>query len=330
MSNHTSIASGIRQRAAELGFDLVGFAGADPSKHRDHFRQWLDAGRAGTMDYLAARFAQRTDLSIYFPAVRTVICLAMNYFVPLEEVPQEQKTNRGRIARYALGDDYHTLIKGRLHRLADWIRQQVPDVQTRCAVDTAPILERELAARAGIGWVGKNTCVINPKIGSWVFLAEILTSLELEPDEPMTDHCGTCRRCIDACPTNALSKPYELDAQRCISYLNIEHRGDIADELQQKLGDWLYGCDICQEVCPWNHRAPIATNPALQPRFASGTLDLQAVATWKPGEPNPSLRNSAMKRVKLPVLQRNANIVAHNLRPAPRKREHESSRIDNV
>jgi epoxyqueuosine reductase len=265
------------------------------------------------MDYLAARFAERADLSTYFPDVRSVICVAMNYYVPLDELPDDQRPNHARVARYALGDDYHTLVKGRLHQLADWIRQAVPDVQTRCAVDTAPVLERELAARAGIGWVGKNTCVINPRIGSWIFLGEVLTTLALEADEPMTDHCGTCRRCIDACPTNALSTPYELDARRCISYLNIEHRGEIAPDLQSRLGEWLYGCDICQDVCPWNHRAPTATDPALQPRFPSGTLDLREVAAWKAGEPNPSLRNSAMKRVKLPVLQRNVQIVAHNL-----------------
>jgi epoxyqueuosine reductase len=313
MSDMTAIAAGIRVRAQELGFDLVGIAGIEPSRHRDHFRRWLDQGRAGTMNYLAGRFAERTDLSTYFPGVRSAICVAMNYFVPLEDVPESERSNHGRVARYALGDDYHTLIKGRLFRLADWIRQAAPDALTRCAVDTAPILERELAARAGIGWVGKNTCVINPRIGSWIFLGEVLTTLPLIADEPVTDHCGTCRRCIDACPTNALS-PFELDAQRCISYLNIEHRGEIAEELQDRLGEWLYGCDICQDVCPWNHRAPAADDPGLLPRFSTGTLDLREVESWRSGEPNPALRNSAMKRVKLPVLQRNARVVALNLK----------------
>jgi epoxyqueuosine reductase len=312
MIDSATLASQLRARARELGFDLVGIAGIEPSKHRDHFRRWLDEGRAGTMDYLAKRFAERIDPSTYFPGVRSVICVAMNYFVPLEEVAEADVEHHGRVARYALGDDYHELIKGRLHRLADWIKQQAPQAQTRCAVDTAPIMERELAARAGIGWVGKNTCVIHPRIGSWIFLGEVLTTLELPSDAPMTDHCGTCRRCIDACPTNALSTPYELDARRCISYLTIEHRGEIAVELREELGEWLYGCDICQDVCPWNHRAAVTTEPGLQPRMPTGTMDLREVAMWQVGQPNPLLRNSAMKRVKLPIFQRNAKIVAGN------------------
>ena len=325
MSDLAAIAFGIRERARELGFDLVGIAGVEPSPHRDHFRRWLDEGRAGTMDYLAARFAERTDLSTYFPGVRSAICVAMNYHVPLEELPQADRANHGRVARYALGDDYHTLIKGRLHHLADWIRQAAPHAQTRCAVDTAPILERELAARAAIGWVGKNTCIIHPKIGSWIFLGEVLTTLDLPPDEPLTDHCGTCRRCTDACPTDALSTPYQLDARRCISYLTIEHRGEIAADLLPQLGDWLYGCDICQEVCPWNHRAPTTAEPALQPRFPTGTVNLHEVAGWQSGQPNPALRNSAMKRVKLPVLRRNANIVSGNLSTKRNTNLHESN-----
>jgi len=314
-----TIAYGIRNRARELGFDLVGIAGIEPSPHRYHFRQWLDQGRAGTMDYLAARFAQRTDPSVYFPGVRSAICVAMNYYVPLEEVHEAERANHGRVARYALGDDYHTLIKGKLYQLADWLRQSAPGAETRCAVDTAPILERELAARAGIGWVGKNTCVISPRIGSWIFLGEVLTTLELPADAPITDHCGMCRRCIDACPTGALSVPYELDARRCISYLTIEHRGEIAAEMREQLGEWLYGCDICQDVCPWNHRAPTAVEPALQPRLSTGTLDLRDVGQWEAGQPNPTMRNSAMKRVKLPILQRNAKIVAENLENTERR-----------
>jgi epoxyqueuosine reductase len=314
MMDVAAIASGIRTRASELGFDLVGIAGTERSRYRDHFRQWLDAGNAGTMDYLSKRFEERVDPATYFPGVRSAICVAMNYHVPLENVPEEEREHHGRVARYALGDDYHTLIKDRLYRLADWIHQAAPEAQTRCAVDTAPILERELAARAGIGWVGKNTCIIHPRVGSWIFLGEVLTTLPLAPDSPMSDHCGACRRCIDACPTDALATPYQLDARRCISYLTIEHRGDIEPNLQGQLGEWLYGCDICQDVCPWNHRAPTATDPGLQPRRPTGTLDLRTVAMWKTGEPNRALRNSAMKRVKLPILQRNAKIVAQNLK----------------
>jgi len=176
-------------------------------------------------------------------------------------------------------------------------------------VDTAPIMEKELAARAGIGWQGKNTCIIHSEIGSWLLLGEVITTLDLPPDEPAADRCGTCRRCIDACPTGAITAPYQLDARKCISYLTIEHRGEIDPALESQVGEWLYGCDICQDVCPWNGRAPIATEPGFQPRFASGSLDLNEVLNWQPDDYAKKLKGSAMKRVKLPILQRNARNV---------------------
>ena len=173
--------------------------------------------------------------------------------------------HRGKIARYALGDDYHQHLKPRLFKLADLIRQAAPDVQTRVAVDTAPVMEKELAARAGIGWIGKHTCVINESIGSWLLLGEVITTLELPADDPTLDRCGTCTRCIDACPTGAITAPYQLDTRRCVSYLTIEHRGEIAAELQSKLGEWIFGCDICQEVCPWNRKAKVSSETAFKP-----------------------------------------------------------------
>jgi len=213
-----------------------------------------------------------------------------------------------------MGDDYHQHMKPRLFALADLIRQAAPDAQTRVAVDTAPVMEKELAAHAGIGWIGKHTCVINESIGSWLLLGEVITTLELLRDEPAVDRCGTCTRCIDACPTGAITAPYQLDARRCVSYLTIEHRGDIAAEFQAKLGEWIFGCDICQEVCPWNTRAPTSTDPHTQPRSRTGTIDLLELLSWRSGEHNPMLSGSAMKRVKLPGLQRNAAIVLENLR----------------
>lgn len=219
----------------------------------------------------------------------------------------------GKIARYAWGEDYHEVIKSRLHQLADWIKERAPDAQTRCAVDTAPVMEKELAARAGIGWQGKNTCIINEKIGSWVLLGEILTTLELPPDSPAIDRCGTCRRCIDACPTGAITGPYQLDARKCISYLTIEHREPLAEVDQPKIGEWLFGCDICQDVCPWNSDAPITGDPAFAPRILGGGIDLESLLKWSPADYAGALRGSAMKRVKLPVLQRNGRIVLNNL-----------------
>jgi epoxyqueuosine reductase len=245
----------------------------------------------------------------------SVVCVGINYFVPLQS--DEDPKAVGRVARYALGEDYHEVMKDRLHRLADWVRENWPGTRTRCSVDTAPVMEKELAARAGIGWVGKNTCVINEKIGSWFLLGEILTTLGLPVDEAAVDRCGSCRRCIEACPTQAITEPYRLDARRCISYLTIEHRGTIDPELSSRFGNWVYGCDICQDVCPWNRDPPVATDEALKPRFPTGTLKLAEVLAWTEQDYQRNLRHSAMKRVKLPILKRNAAIALGNVEPPP-------------
>ena len=304
-----AIAYRIKKHAKELGFDLVGIASAETSNYASYLREWLDAGKAGEMAYLNKRFDERVDPQTYLPGARSVICVAMNYHVPLEAPPAGVN---GRVARYALGEDYHDLLKSKLHALADAIREIAPEAQTRAAVDTAPVAEKELAARAGVGWLGKNTCLINPKIGSWLLLGEVLTTLDIPADAGSTDHCGSCTRCIDACPTNAITAPYQLDATKCISYLTIEHRGDIAPELQQQMQDWLYGCDVCQDICPHNRKAPAATAPEFQPRFKSGTLPVSDVLSWDNETYRAMLRGSAMKRVKLPILKRNAAIVAAN------------------
>jgi epoxyqueuosine reductase len=312
--DRNQLAAMVKQHARGLGFDLVGIAPAQPSNYRDYFRAWLDDGKAGAMEYLSRRFDERADPATYLPGARTVVCVAMNYHTPLQSVPEKDQQHHGRIARYALGDDYHETIKHRLYELADWIRKLVPDARTRCGVDTAPIMEKELAARAGVGWLGKNTCLINEHIGSWLLLGELITTLDLPIDEPAMDRCGTCRRCIDACPTGAITAPYQLDARRCISYLTIELPDQpIPSEYHRAIGDWLYGCDICQDVCPWNHKVPIATDPALAPRFPTGTIDLRQLLNWKKDDYSAALRHSAMKRVKLPVLQQNAKLVLENL-----------------
>ncbi len=308
-----ALARAVKAKALEVGFDLAGICSAEPSRHRAHLRRWLDDGQAGSMDYLAKRFDERADPAVYFPGAASVICVALNYHAPLHPVPENDQANHGKIARYALGADYHDFIKNRLHALADWLAQTIPGVQTRCAVDTAPILERELAARAGIGWIGKNTCVINPRVGSWILLGEVLTTLNLPTDEPIDDHCGSCTRCIDACPTAAIT-PYQVDASRCVSYLTIEHRQEIAERFHEGIGNWLFGCDTCQDVCPHNHAAPDAIHPDLQPRFPTGGLDTRDVLAWDLEAYRGVLRHTAIKRVKLPVLQRNATIVAENAR----------------
>jgi epoxyqueuosine reductase len=308
-----ALAGAIKQKARDLGFDVVGVAPADPSRHVAYLREWLDGGKAGAMQYLARRFDERTDPRTYLSGAASVVCVAMNYYARLEAVHAEAQREDARVARYALGDDYHEIIKRRLYDLADWIREQSPGAQTRCGVDTAPILERELAARAGIGWVGKNTCVIHPRLGSWLLLGEVLTTIELPSDEPVTDHCGTCTRCLDACPTGAITEPYKLDATRCISYLTIENPGDVPEHLRTLIGDWVYGCDVCQDVCPHNTHPTPASDPALQPRFPTGMLNVNEVSLWTDDDYRRTLRHSAMKRVKLPVLKRNAGIVRENM-----------------
>jgi epoxyqueuosine reductase len=299
------LAAEIKSIGRQLGFDLIGIASAEPSHYRDYYRQWLRDGQAGSMGYLHNRFEERTAPANYLPGAQSVVCAAMNYHVPLEDAPSD--ASHGRIARYALGDDYHELIKERLHALADRIRELAPEAQTRAAVDTAPVMEKELAARAGIGWMGKNTCIINENIGSWIFLGEVITTLPLPVDEPAVDRCGTCTRCIDACPTQAITAPYQLDARRCISYMTIEHRTPL--ESPADLANWIYGCDICQDVCPWNKRAPDSSEAAFQPRFPSGTIDLRQLLDWNDEQYRATLRGSAMKRVKLPILQHNARLL---------------------
>jgi epoxyqueuosine reductase len=296
------LAGQIKRRARELGFDLAGITDARLSQYRDYLRKWLDDGQGGTMSWLHKRFEERTDPAVYVPGAKSVICVAINYFAG---------DAAGGVARYARGDDYHDIIKTKLYALADWLRGQA-DCQTKIGVDTAPIMEKELAARAGIGWLGKNCCINNENIASWILLGEIITTLELPPDDPAIDRCGTCTRCIDSCPTGAITAPYQLDARKCISYLTIEHREAIEPALQAQMGDWLFGCDICQQVCPWNGRSPLTSEIAFTPRFTS--LDPANVLEWSEEEYRVGLKGSAMKRVKLPMLQRNAEIVLNNRR----------------
>jgi epoxyqueuosine reductase len=306
MTDEHQLAAEIKRKAREIGFDLCGITDAGPSRRRAYFEAWLAAGRAGEMHYLHERVEERTDPTKLLPGAERAICVAMNDHVPLAEPPAGE--DRVRVARYALGVDYHTHLKDKLYSLADWLRERVPTAQTKCAVDTVPVLERELAARAGIGWVGKNTCVINPKIGRWIFLGEVFTTLELPIDAPGVDRCGTCRRCIDACPTNAIVAPYELDASRCISYLTIEHHGPIDPALAAQAKGWAFGCDICQDVCPWNGRAPVALLDELQPRLPDGTFATDDILEWDDERYWAATRRSAMRRVKLPQFKRNARL----------------------
>lgn len=310
MSTPFDQAAAIKAAAKALGFDLVGIAPVGPSARAEYLRAWLADGRHGEMHYIAGRFDERTDLNTYFPGVKSAICVAVNYNVDRADSPDQEIV--GKVARYAWGGDYHIHLKDRVCDLADWIRKNWPGTRTKIGCDTVPVLEKELAVRAGIGWMGKNTCVIHPLTGSWLLLGEVLTTLELPADQPGIDRCGTCTRCLDACPTRAITAPYQLDARKCISYLTIEHRGDIDSVQQTGIGDWLFGCDICQDVCPFNGKAPLNFAEEVRPRFPGGTLDAAEILRADDDTLRLMIRNTAFKRIKLPVLRRNAETVVSN------------------
>lgn len=309
-----------------LGFDLIGVAAVAEFPRLRHMAAWLAAGRAGTMRYLArtrpdapeggssAPVYLREDVRHSYPWAVSAVCLGLVYNAPLPRSTAVAGTpGRGWISRYAWGDDYHELLRARLERLREALAAAAPpEARFQLAVDTAPIPERELAAQAGLGWQGKNTCLIHPRAGSYYFLASLLTSLAIEPDSPLPDRCGSCRRCIDACPTGALDQPYVMDASRCIAYLNIELRGPIPEQLRAPMGENVFGCDICQDVCPWNRRAPVSLEPALQPRPGLFHPDLEELAGWDESAYREKLRGSAMKRAKYSALRRNLAVAMGN------------------
>ncbi|MDH7485219.1 MAG: tRNA epoxyqueuosine(34) reductase QueG [Anaerolineae bacterium] len=258
----------LKQRALALGFDVAGICAAVPSAQAEFYARWVEAGYAGEMSYLVRRVEERRDPRTLLPGCRSILVVGLNSFWP-DEGPL--LPGHGLIARYARGEDYHEVMMRRLLALREWLAAetgQPPELLGRACVDTAPLLERELAMRAGLGWIGKNCCLIHPRFGSWLLLGELLLTIELPPDEPWTaPRCGTCTRCLDACPTGALLEPYLLDARRCLAYLTIELKGAIPEELRPALGRRIFGCDLCQEVCPWNLRfGQPAGDPALQPR----------------------------------------------------------------
>src|SRR5580700_1065910 len=269
----------VTQAATVAGFDLVGIAGVDDAPELKYFPRWIAEGHAGEMKYMAARDEQgrlkRASLAHAAPWARSVVVCALNYNTAQPYSTHVKDAERGWISRYAWSQqDYHDSVMPRLRRVEAALRASCSsdDLITRCYVDTGPIVERVAAKYAGIGWIGKNTCMINQKMGSWFFLGVILTSLELEPDPgvglPAPDRCGSCTRCIDACPTDALIAPYQLDSNKCIAYLTIEKRGALPDddELRSGMGRHVFGCDICQDVCPWNRRAPVTSVAEFQPR----------------------------------------------------------------
>lgn len=306
------LTSEVKKQAQRIGFEVAGVADPHPSRYAAAYQSWLARGFHAEMGYMARPDAieKRVNPGALMPDVRSVVVVGMNYYPG--DFPSVT-TYRGRVSRYAWGVDYHDVMIAKLRRLGDWIAAQVGQpVARRAYVDFGPLMEREFAQRAGLGWFGKNTNLIHPAWGSYIFLGELLLDLELTPDSPFTDdHCGSCTACLDACPTGALVSPHVLDARRCISYLTIEHRGTIPEELRPLMGDWVFGCDICQEVCPWNKRfARSAGSSAFSP--ARPTLDLLELLTLDKPAFRARYRDTPLWRPRRAGLLRNAAVVLGN------------------
>ena len=270
-------ANSIRELARECGFELAGVARAEPVAERTRYHAWVGAGHAGAMGYLTdRRAAVRDDPRNLLASAKSVICVGKLYQTPFPHTGSiEDAEERGWISRYAWGSDYHDELRRGLERLDELLRERLGPFESKICVDTAPLLERSYARLAGLGWIGRNTCLINQQMGSWFFLGELLVSVEIEADAPAPDRCGTCTRCIDACPTAAIG-PLGVDSTRCISYFTIELRGPVPEEHRSGIGAHIFGCDICQDVCPWNGRAPVTADPAFAPREVAPPLERMA------------------------------------------------------
>lgn len=330
----TDVRTQIVTLARELGFDLCRFARADAPEHATQFREWLDRGQGGELSYLARSAEKRCDPQQVLPEAKTVIVLAFNYFQgepvraavsaadsvaagvspanpPKIAADTAAPTSAGRIARYAWGDDYHQLIEKKLAVLDDFLRRY--GGTQKCYVDTGPMLERDHAAAAGVGWHGKSTMLLNRQLGTWFFLAEILTTLEFAPDPPQKNYCGRCTRCIDACPTGAITAPHQVDARRCISYLTIELKGPIPVGLRPMIGDRIYGCDDCLDACPWNRFAKVSRETALAMRREVAAMKLRDYLSLDAEKFRRLFRDSPVKRTKRRGLLRNVCVALGNV-----------------
>lgn len=305
-----SLTEQIKSKALELGFSKVGIARADAlADEGARLTEWLHRGYHAEMQWMEKNPEKRMDPTLIVPGAKSVISVAVNYYTPQEHASGPQY---GKISRYAWGDDYHILVTKRIQTLFECIKQMMPESQGRYYVDTGPVMDKAWAARAGIGWQGKHTNIITKEFGSWVFLGEIITTLELDADDPMEDFCGSCTACIDACPTDAIREPYVVDSSACISYLTIEHRGEIPESLGDKFGQWVYGCDICQDVCPWNRFQQPTVQTEFFPRDHNIAPPIDDLRVMTQEEFSRQYKNSPIKRTKREGLTRNAEIVYRN------------------
>ena len=306
------IESFIKQKGLEIGFDHVSIAEAKSYKEHEALQGWLNQGFHASMHYMERSADKRQDPKKVMPEAESVIVCALNYNTDYPYSTECRDSTKGWIARYAWGEDYHEVIGEMLLRLQEASSQKVPGSNCKSYIDTGPTMDRVFAKHSGVGWVGKNSCMIHPKLGSWIFLGTLLTNLKLKSDSLVNDHCGKCMACIDACPTQAITEPHVIDARRCISYLTIEHRGEIEPELTEKMGNHILGCDICQDVCPWNRKAPKTNNHAFQPRGGFFNPDLEHFEIVVQNEYPQKFKHSPLKRAKKDGLLRNIFIAKNN------------------
>ena len=300
--NRIQLTNQVKQAALDIGFTKAGVTSAEPfDEAADRLEAWVASGAQGLMHYMERGHDKRRDVKNILPSGKSILSLALNYYSSDDHNPQL------KISRYAWGDDYHDIIGKMLEQLLEQIKMIVPETEGRWYVDTGPLLEKAIAERAGIGWIGKHTNLITREVGSWVFLAEIILNLDLEPDSPAEDLCGTCNACVEACPTDALHEPYKLDATKCIPYLTIELKAEnqIDSKLASKMEGWLYGCDICQDVCPWNRFQQQTPINAFAPRVENLLLTKEKIDSMEQEEFSKRFRKSPIKRTKLAGLKRN-------------------------
>lgn len=310
MMNKQKYTSLIRNRALELGFDACGFAKAERlNTEAERLAKWLDENRHGTMDWIENNFEKRVDPTLLVPGSKTVVSLLASYHHP-KHTKQIGLKERPLIAKYAQGRDYHKVLKKKLKELFNFTSELVGGIEGRFFVDSAPVLDKAWAVKAGLGWVGKNSNILNRNLGSWFFIAEMIIDTELVYDNPVTDHCGTCTACIDACPTDAIYEPYKVDATKCISYLTIEHKGAIDEQYHTDIKNWVFGCDICQDVCPWNSKAKLAQLVDLHPRAKVLESDFEGLTE---SDFDSLFEGSAVRRTKFKGFSRNLKIVKRNI-----------------
>jgi len=302
------LAENIKQRALFEGFNKVGIVGAESLDDEGRrLKEWLARGHHGEMRWMARDVHKRIDPREIFPPARSVVVVALNYFTPHQH---QQNPATGKVSRYAWGDDYHDVVKEKLVSLLEWIKEQEPSAEGKVCVDIQPAMDKAWAVRAGLGWLGKHSNVITQEHGSWVFIGELLLNLDLEHErERVDDHCGTCTLCIDACPTAAITEPYVVDSNKCISYATIELRAPELPE-EMDLAGWLYGCDVCQDVCPWNRFEQATSEARFEPREGNVNVELEELMELTPETYAARYRGSAMKRAKLAGLQRNARALS--------------------